>query len=81
MTRLIVFEQFGCEYKDAHKIYVLRKKDINDALIDEFLSIMDEINVSDPTLFYEKSKICILANMEIYNFFLNKLEERVKKDK
>lgn len=78
MYTLVVLEAFGCPFIEADVVYVIRKKDITKKFLREILNKLQTSNAATPNEFFEKNKICFLADQSMYEKFLLALREEAK---
>lgn len=78
MYTLVVLEAFGCPFIEADVVHVIRKKDITKKFLRKILNKLQTSNAATPNEFFEKHKICFLADQSMYQKFLLALREEAK---
>lgn len=68
---------WGYGFEQADRVFVVRDKDIqNQLFLKKFINIIKEYpTIHNPTDFFEKAKICVLANQESWIKFLEKIRD------
>jgi hypothetical protein len=78
MANLVALQQFGYPFIQADMVVVIREKDITKNFLQETIKKMQKAKTISPDKFFEKNKICFLADQLSYEKFLLALREEAK---